>query len=134
MKIALNFIVNLLLLIVSLLLGVFLLPVGFIYGMIASFIQRKWYNGIVYMGNGFRSIAVSIDQLGNVVCAQLFNLALITKLSEHQFGNPDETISSVLGKNQRGETLAFLGKALNKLLHLLEKDHSIISIEDDEKL
>ncbi len=48
----------------------------------------------------FLKMAISIDQLGNVVLQDLFNDLLITTKSQHSFGDEDETISSVLGKNK----------------------------------
>ena len=57
-------------------------------------------------------LAHSIDQTGNVICERLFNHILI-KSRIHRFGNPDETISSVLGKNKVINNLAFLGKGLD---------------------
>ncbi len=76
-------------------------------------------------------IALGIDQLGNVVCARLFNFFLITK-EGYQFGNEDETISSVLGKNKKQNTLRFLGKLLDLILDQIDRNHSIKSIEADE--
>lgn len=64
--------------------------------------------------------------------ALLFNKILISSYSEHLFGNPDETISSVLGKNKRKGTLIYLGKRLDAWLNGIDKDHSIKSIEEDE--
>ena len=80
MKFALNltkkFFINLTLLIVSLILSIFLLPIGFLFGCIASFFQKKWYEGIDYLADSFLSMAVSIDQTGNTICKQLFNYTL----------------------------------------------------------
>jgi hypothetical protein len=76
-------------------------------------------------------IAVSIDQTGNVFCKELFNDALIYPKG-HRFGNEDETISSVLGKNKLSNTLTWAGKLLDRILNVFEKDHSVISIEHDE--
>ena len=78
------------------------------------------------------NIARGIDQLGNVVCGQLFNLTLIKKAG-HKFGNEDETISSVIGKNKRTNTLTAAGCLLDTLLDAIDKNHSIKAIEEDEK-
>ena len=133
MKIVISFFSNLLLLIIALVLGVILLPIGFVVGMIGSFFQRKWYEGFLYMGKNFLGIAIGIDQLGNVTCASLFNVTLIHQ-SGYKFGNPDETISGVLGKNQRLETLSLVGRSFNKFLNWIDPNHSIKSIEDDESI
>ena len=49
------------------------------------------------------------------------------------FGNPDETISSVLGKNQRDNTLTLLGKLIVWVLNMVDENHSEKAIEDDEQ-
>jgi len=43
-------------------------------------------------------IMTSIDQHWNVICSPVLNLFVRTK---HRFGDPDETASSVVGKNLR---------------------------------
>lgn len=80
----------------------------------------------------FWRIAISLDQLGNVICAEPMNKILIEKHSLNKFGNPDETISSVLGKNQILCTLTTSGKILVNLLSIIDNNHSIKSIEEDE--
>lgn len=103
--------------IIAKILGRLLMPIGFIYGVFRT--DPKDY---------FFLIALSLDQLGNVVMAELFNDILIKK-NRDLFGNPDETISSVLGKNQLNGTLKPLGKLLVNILNKIEKDHCIKSIE-----
>ena len=76
------------------------------------------------------NLALSLDQLGNVAMSGLFNMILIKWVSKDKFGNPDETISSVLGKNKKDETLAHLGRWLDFLLNEIDEDHSINSIEE----
>lgn len=73
----------------------------------------------------------SIDQHWNVVLAPILNRFVKT---EHKFGNPDETASSVVGKNLRDTNdpewryIEFVAS------WLLEggKPHCIPSIEEDE--
>ena len=76
----------------------------------------------------FRRLAISIDQAGNVVADDLFNLILI-KNSYDRFGNEDETISSVLGKNHKHNTLTYFGNALTTLLNAIDPNHTLKSIE-----
>ena len=109
---------NLILLISALLISAILLPICFVFTLI--FKGRTEFL--------FRT-AISIDQLGNVVGAKLFNIALI-KSNGWQFGCEDETISSVLGKNKRLGLLKPLGRALDKLLDAIDKGHSINAIEE----
>lgn len=75
----------------------------------------------------FRSSAVTLDKLGNREFRTLFNLTLI-KDNGYKFGNFEETISSVLGKNERDETLSNTGKILVFILNKIDKDHCVKSI------
>ena len=81
-------------------------------------------------GKYLYKIALGIDQLGNVVCARLFNFFLID-LDGYQFGNEDETISSVIGKNKQANTLTLFGMLLDVILEKIDKNHTIDAIEDD---
>lgn len=80
----------------------------------------------------FLNIAISLDQTGNTICKVLFDLTLIDRYSINKFGNVDETISSVIGKNKRDNTLSFLGKILSYILDNIDNNHSIKSIEEEE--
>jgi hypothetical protein len=63
----------------------------------------------------FRETAIDIDRFGNKNFRTLFNTTLITQQG-YQFGQPTETISSVLGKNYLTNTLTTTGKLLVKIL------------------
>jgi len=95
-------------------------PIGFLWSAVT---RPKKY---------FWNIAISLDQLGNVICADPMNYLLIQPYSKYKFGNPDETISSVLGKNQLHDRLKPFGKRVVMLLGKLDENHSIKSIENDE--
>lgn len=74
-------------------------------------------------------VLIWIDQGLNVLFWPLLNL-LIGE-GGYRFGNPDETISSVSGKNhQRGTCKACYW--LCRCLHWIDKDHCTKSIEHDE--
>jgi 8-oxo-dGTP diphosphatase len=105
------------LLFVAALLSVILYPIGLLYSLF-----RPQRNEQAYQ------IAYSIDQLGNVVMKDAFNKWLI-KDKGYKFGNPDETVSSVLGKNKQAKTLTKSGKFLDKILNWLDNGHSVKSIE-----
>lgn len=109
---------------------VILIP-AVIWGIGTSF----WKRNLKEAGNELYlwlfSWALSIDQLGNAVYKDLFNDTLI-KPKGVPFGNPDETISSVLGKNKQIDRLTRTGKLLDFILDKLDPDHSIKSIEKDE--
>jgi hypothetical protein len=78
--------------------------------------------------NGFfRETAVDIDRFGNRNFRTLWNITLITN-NGYKFGDIRETISSVLGKNQRDNTLTKIGKLLCLILDFLDKNHCEKSI------
>ena len=77
----------------------------------------------------FRTTAVNLDKFGNREFRTLWNLTL-RKPTGYQFGNINETISSVLGKNQRDKTLSKVGKFLAFILDTIDKNHCKNSIEE----
>lgn len=93
-------------------------PIGFIWSILRSKNQRY-----------FVHVAVARDQKANVVWQGMLN-DLFIKPDGYKAGNIDETISSVLGKNERDNTLTGAGKFLVWLLNKLDKDHCIKSIEE----
>ena len=108
-------------LIVAIIISIVLYPIGFLFAMFYSGRRKYLYN-----------IARAIDQLGNVICARLFNATLIKHYSIYKFGNEDETISSVIGKNKLVNNLTFVGRLLYYFLELIDKNHSLKAIETDE--
>jgi 8-oxo-dGTP diphosphatase len=79
------------------------------------------------------NIGIAYDQLGNVVGAPLFNV-ILRKYGGARFGNPDETISSVLGKLKRTGHLTALGKFFADMLNKIEVEHVEKAIEEDENI
>ena len=75
----------------------------------------------------FFNCAFVVDILGNIMGQHIWNYVFI-KPNGVQFGKLGETISSVLGKNQRGETLKKMGKMIVNILDKFEKNHCLISI------
>lgn len=126
---------SLILLLVALALAVVLLPLGLLWTL-----GEIWFRfftpsgknspskkGLWYLWGIFRSVAIWIDQIGNSVCRDLFNRCLITS-SWYKFGKVQETISSVLGKNQEIWTLTCLGRAVVWILDWIDRDHCRESI------
>lgn len=113
---------NLILAILAVLVFICIEPFSFLY---VNFIKSKfhWKRFSGY----YRTYAVGIDRFGNSTYKSLFNATLI-KPEGYQFGNFEETISSVLGKNQRDNTLTKTGKILVKILDTIDKDHCKKSI------
>tara|TARA_R110000851_G_scaffold327155_1_gene496399 strand:- start:1 stop:357 length:357 start_codon:yes stop_codon:yes gene_type:complete len=104
------------LLIISILLSAILLPVGWLYSLFTLRLSIK------RLGSYFKTIAISIDQLGNVVLSNLLNDVLIDK-NGYKFGDEDETISKVLGINKANNTLLKTGKIVSSVLNRIDKNH-----------
>jgi len=68
------------------------------------------------------NVAISYDQLGNVLGGPLFN-TLLKKPGGRPFGDADETISYVLGKNKRINKLTRLGKWIADGLNKIDPNH-----------
>lgn len=113
---------------VSLFLATWLFPLGLIITFIINLYKRRWRFSFKRLDDQFLSIATSIDASGNVVCKDLFNLILKQK-GGCEFGNRKETISSVLGKNQRDGTLTGIGKGVAFVLDKIDTDHCFKSID-----
>lgn len=116
--------IGLILLIISTIIKMALSPFLYIYGILFSLIKGQFnqYN---------RNLAIGKDQYGNALGKYLFNQILITSWSQNYFGNIDETISSVIGKNKRDGTLTKTGKVLDKILNAIDPNHSIRSIDEN---
>ena len=89
--------------------------IAYIFGAINSLFNRQW-------NSWHFDLAQAKDQYGNALCKYFFNVLLITK-EGYPFGNIDETISSVLGKNKAKNTLTLTGKFIAWVLDKLEKNH-----------
>lgn len=76
----------------------------------------------------FKSSAINLDKFGNREFRTLLNKTLILE-SGYKFGDIKETISGVLGKNQRDETLTKTGLILVWILDKLDKNHAQKSID-----
>lgn len=133
-RIILRFIANAVLFYLAVLILHLLLIPSIVVILFVAFFRRKVGVAIENLGEYLFKIAYSIDQLGNVVCSELFNITLIKYKNEssYKFGNPDETISSVLGKNKQRNTLTKAGEILSKFLNFLDRNHVIKSIEPKE--
>ncbi len=116
--------IGLLLFLISIVLVVLTTPFGLVYGIF----NRLFTKGFPGIGEYLLQIAISIDQLGNVVMQHLLNVLWIKK-GGYRFGNRDETISSVIGKNKRLNTLSRFGKIMDKILDFIETNHSLDSID-----
>jgi len=116
--------IGILLFFISIVLMIFTGPLGLIYG----FFHALFTKGFTGIGEFLLKIAISVDQLGNVIMQHLLNLLWVKK-EGYKFGNRDETISSVLGKNKQNNTLTVFGKSIDKILDIIDADHSLNSID-----
>jgi len=119
-----NPLIGILLFLISIILMLITGPIGFIF----AFLKLLFTKGIKGIGAYALQLAISIDQLGNVLMQHLFN-SLWIKNNGYQFGNRDETISSAIGKNKERDTLTSFGKTIDKLLDLIDPNHSLNSID-----
>ena len=113
--------IKILLFIVALILSP-LLIVGIVWSMIKLAIGMRLKDWWDRVGDYFFIAAKSIDQLGNAMCRDMFN-SLLIKDDTEPFGDEDETISSVLGKNYVKNNLTTVGKALAWILNKLDPNH-----------
>ena len=118
-----------LLFIIAVVLSILTVPLGMLYGALKCILKFDFRLLFKKTNKYFRLLAISIDQMGNVAMQDLFDDVLITK-NGYRFGNVDETISSVLGKNERQQTLKGLGKVLVKFLNFIDPNHALNSIEE----
>ncbi len=121
---------GLLLFIISILLTIVTVPLGILYTALKLLFKGKF--GVLFrVSNGyFYKFALAIDQMGNVAMQDLFNDIFI-KNDGYKFGDEDETISSVLGKNERNNQLTVLGKGIVKILDVIDPGHALNSIEEN---
>lgn len=110
------------LLLIALILATILIPISFIFGCISALGKGE-------LTSYFFKCALAIDRSGGAIGSYLLNLIMI-KPHGYQFGNGKETMSSVIGKNKKNITLIWFGKMINLLLDKIEKDHTLISIDE----
>ncbi|MGV0919710.1 hypothetical protein ACTS94_04885 [Empedobacter falsenii] len=118
---------NFILVILAKLLYIVVEPINFIYAiLIKKKFTWKRLNGY------FHEEAVAIDRFGNSQYRSLFNAWFVAD-GGYQHGNINETISSVLGKNEYFGKLTKTGKVLVSILNFIEKNHCVKSIDWDVK-
>jgi 8-oxo-dGTP diphosphatase len=109
-------------------------PVSIVYTFIKLLIlcDVRWRLFIRVFNRYLVRIALAQDQADNTTMRFLFNDLLLKENSKsYKFGNMNEKISSVLGKNQRAKTLNRLGRFINGILNTIEEDHSMNAINDN---
>ena len=79
----------------------------------------KWKTGINALADWLWRVALSNDQHGNVTNDKVLQLFL-TKKESFKFGDPDDTISYIVGRNKFRGTLTALGRGLANLLDKID--------------
>ena len=116
---------NFILIILAKLLYLAVEPINFFYViLIKKKFTWKRLNGY------FREQAIAIDRFGNSQYRSLFNAWFVAD-GGYKHGNINETISSVLGKNEHFGKLTKAGKVLVKVLNFIDKDHCFKSINEN---
>ena len=116
---------NFILVILAKLLYLTVEPINLIY---VIFVKKKftWKR----LNGYFREEAVAIDRFGNYQYRSLFNTWFVAE-NGYKHGNINETISSVLGKNQRDDTLTKFGMLITKILDRMDENHCKKSINEN---
>ena len=114
------------LLVVSIVLLFLLLPIVCVYMILKYMITGNLRMLTIWA----KRVAMSIDVFANVHASEIFNDILIKK-GGYKFGNKQETISSVIGKNQRDGTTTLAGRGLRIILDVVEHNHCILSINEE---
>ena len=78
----------------------------------------------------FRNEALAIDRFGNSQYRSLFNTWFVAD-GGYKHGNINETISSVLGKNQIDETFTKFGMLITKIIDRMDENHCKESINEN---
>lgn len=123
------FLKRLLLLLTAIILYLVIMPIAIIYILIKLIIKKQYNQILLTFSNIFRSHAVGINQTGNSSFHDFFNDILIKDDTIHPFGDIDETISSVLGKNKLKNNLTIFGKIIDFILSIFEENHTIKAID-----
>lgn len=114
-----------LLLLTAYILDLILWTFWFIYAVVKYSRERDWTN----LGYYLRKVSKAIDEKGNVKWWPFCNKYVRMEWGA-KFWRSDETLSSVIGKNERDNTLKPMWIKANKILNIIDYNHSINSIEE----
>ncbi len=118
-----QFITNLSLLLVALVLAILFFPIGVLVTILNAIREGSVSKIAGYLSKSLLSISLSLDTMGNTICRDLLN-GWLRKQPGYEFGNYTETISRVLGKNEQTGTLTDAGRGLANLLNFIDKGHT----------
>jgi hypothetical protein len=115
--------------IVAIIIYIVILPIAIIQSIIKFIISKEYIKILLFFTNLFKSHALGINQTSNRAFNVLFNDALVKDDTIHSFGDIDETLSSVLGKNKLKNNLTLFGKIIDFILTIFDDNHTIESID-----
>lgn len=99
-------------------LAIITIPIGVLYALF------RFRGHIEYASRVLKRIAVSFDQIINVVCGPIFNRIFIYRLWKwSEFGLEDDTVSEVLARNRKLGALTPLGRRISNALEWLDPGH-----------
>ena len=107
--------------------GLLLIPIGMLFSFTRAFFTLKW-NPFPGFKKYLSALGVSLSQLLNTTCSELFDDVLITS-GGFKFGNPDFTTSATLGMNYREGTLKPIGKAFVWVLDRVDPNHCLDALD-----
>lgn len=117
-----KFMQGLSLFILAIVLNAIFFMISIIFDPIYYLITLKWQSGFNHLGDWFKKLAISIDQFGNASSATILNF-LFRKKGGIDFGDEDDTISYVLGRNLYRGALTIPGRIICFILHLIDRNH-----------
>jgi len=104
-------------------------PIFNLIGLVYSLFRFKSFKEL---NSYFETVARSKDQHSNAVLKYLFN-DIMTKKGGFEFGNEDQTLSYVFGKNKELKKLNLFGKFWANFLNKLESNHVENSVQNEEQ-
>jgi len=110
------------LLIIAIIFTSFFAILSVIFDPIYYLIALKWQSGLNHLGDWFKKLAISIDQFGNASSATMLNFAL-RKKGGIDFGDEDDNISYIIGRNYYHNSLTIFGHLIRIMLHLIDRHH-----------
>jgi hypothetical protein len=121
---------SIILFIIALVLVTAIGSISFVVTLLYYLITLKWKSGFKAFESFSLLLAISLDQLGNVICRIPFKYTMVKRNSDFwDFGDPDQTVSFVLAVNQKRKTLTRFGKWTCVVLDFLDKNHMEKALE-----
>lgn len=99
-----------------------------ILGLLYSLFRVGSFKGL---NSYLLTVSISKDQHSNSVLKFLFN-DVMTKKGGYHFGNPDQTLSYVFGKNKELKKLNWFGMFWANFLNRLENNHVENAVTNEE--